>query len=84
MLYCNLLCVTATSEIGSTTTLTTILPGPHDQVTGGKHLANLPSEIEEEGDLKWSSIKEARKKKKQKNDAASVSIYYVKVYHKKT
>jgi hypothetical protein len=48
MLYCNLLCVTATSEIGSTTTLTTILPGPHDQVTGGKHLANLTSEIEEE------------------------------------
>jgi hypothetical protein len=49
--YCNLLYVAATSEIGYTTTLTTIPPGPHDQVTRGKHLVNPTFETEEEGDL---------------------------------
>ena len=75
MLYCNLLYVTATSEICSTTTLTTVLPGPYDQVTRGKHLANLTSEIEEEGDL---NVKLDQRGAGKKSDAASISITVLK------
>ena len=66
MLYCNLLYVTATSEICSTTTLTTVLPGPYDQVTRGKHLANLTSEIEERRRFKCEAQSERRGKKKRR------------------